>query len=269
LPDSGRLPMPQSQFPSKNQIKQWSKLQHKKYREQYGLFIAEGERCVGQILNNGIIDVECVILNEKSEETHLKGAVSDKTVVYTLPEKDLEELADTENPQGVIAICRIPKGRPDLKAAHLKDMIIATDAVQDPGNLGTIIRTAAWFGVAGLLCGRGTADPWNPKVVRSTAGATGAVPLWSGDLEHLFKQLEKNGWRILMLDGGKGSVPIHEITSRNQTVLVVGNEANGIRMDLLESGRKKVRIDGKSTAVESLNAAIALGIALYGLQVGR
>jgi len=258
--------MSHSQFPSKNQIKKWRKLQQKKYREQYGLFVAEGERCVRQILNNGMIDVESVILNEEFEGNLLKEAASNKTVVYTLPEKDIEELADTENPQGVIAICRIPEGRPFLKAVDLKDNIVATDAVQDPGNLGTIIRTAAWFGVAGLLCGRGTADPWNPKVVRSTAGATGSIPVWSGDLENLFKPLEKNGWRILMLDGGKGSVAIHEITSPNQIVLVVGNEANGIRKDLLGSGRKKVRIDGKSTAVESLNAAIALGIALYRLQ---
>lgn len=251
--------------PSRNQVKQWRKLQQKKYREEYGLFIAEGARCAGQILDNALIDVECVILSETLDDTSLAGKITNSTEAYSLPEKDFNELADTENPQGVIAVCHIPQSRPFQDLTGLQGMIVAADAVRDPGNLGTIIRTASWFGTAGLLCGSGTVDPWHPKVVRSTAGATGAVPVWSGNLEKLLQLLEEKGWRILLLDGGEGSVPISEFTSHKKNVLVVGNEANGIQPALLASGREKIRIEGNSTAVESLNAAIALGIGLYAL----
>jgi TrmH family RNA methyltransferase len=151
--------------------------------------------------------------------------------------------------------------------AARKGLIIATDAIQDPGNLGTIIRTASWFGVQGLLLGKGTVDHFHPKVVRSTAGATGSIPFIDRDLKELLPLFEGRGWRVVLLDTGAGSSPLRELKTRGKTIIVVGNEANGIDPLLYVNGRKRTRISSprKTESVESLNAAIATSIALYAL----
>jgi RNA methyltransferase, TrmH family len=240
------------------------KLTIRKHRERESLFLAEGERCVVQILERGLITIEEVIIADNytpSDEIQNSGIN-----ISVLSSDEFKSISNTETPQGIIALCRMP----DMFSIHdlpeMKGLLIALDALQDPGNLGTIIRTAAWFGASGILAGKGTADPWHPKVVRSTAGATGSIPLISGTLEKFFHELEHSGWEILLLDSGENSVSLHEARTAEKTVLVVGNEANGIDPKLLASGRKKIRIDGNPAAVESLNAAIAAGIAMYHLQ---
>ncbi len=223
--------------------------------------MAEGERCVEQILQNGIVFVEELVVEEGYDPSRI--ILGAGCPISRLGKPDFEELSDTDNPQGVMAICRIPDEIPPEKLAARSGVIVATDAIQDPGNLGTMIRTAAWFGAVGLMYGTGTVDPWHPKVVRSTAGATGTIPWLSDDLEGLFMQLEADGWRVLMLDGGEGSVPLPDVSKQQKTVLVVGNEANGINPELMTSTRQRVKIEGTAGTVESLNAAIALGIAMY------
>jgi RNA methyltransferase, TrmH family len=240
------------------------KLKQRKHRVKENLFTAEGERCVEQILNNGFITIEEVII---SDDFVLSGQLKQYSVKYSvLPHDEFETLVDTDNPQGVLALCHLPEKRIVEDILDKPGLIIALDAIQDPGNLGTIIRTAAWFDVAAILTGIGTADAWQPKVVRSTAGATGSITLIRGELENLFQKLEKAGWNVLLLDGGESSASVRKIQKYDKTILVIGNEANGINPDLLTSGRDKVRIDGNSQTVESLNAAIAAGIAMYHLQ---
>jgi RNA methyltransferase, TrmH family len=261
--------MPHRQSPSNNQVKKWRKLRQKKYREKTGLFLAEGERCVGQILSNGLLDVVNLILDEKFDNSGLfeNGSTGYREAldVYSLQESEFNGIADTENPQGIIAVCKIPDPVPLSYFADTPGLMVATDAIRDPGNMGTIIRTAVWFGAEAVICGKGSVDPWHPKVVRSTAGATGALPLVNGDLDNIFSQMEGIGWRTLLLDTGNDAVSLQEVEKRDRTVLVVGNEANGIQPSLLNSKRSKIRIEGKPGSVESLNAAIALGIALYEL----
>lgn len=138
-----------------------------------------------------------------------------------------------------------------------------TDAIQDPGNLGTIIRTAAWFGVSGIVFGEGCVDPFHPKVVRSTAGATGTVSFLKGNLEPLFRDLESSGWHVYLLDGSARAREIRTVRPGKKSILIAGNEANGIRPELFCSNRSPVRIGGDSATVESLNAAVALGISLF------
>jgi RNA methyltransferase, TrmH family len=240
------------------------KLKRRKYRVKENLFIAEGERCVEQILKNGFITIEEVII---SDNFKLSGQLIDFNVeISALPPDEFDALVDTDNPQGVLALCHLPEKGSVNDIVDKAGLIIALDTLQDPGNLGTIIRTAAWFDVTAILTGIGTADAWHPKVVRSTAGATGSIPLIRGDLEKLFQKLEKAGWNVFLLDGGENSANVRKIHKCDKTVLVIGNEANGINPDLLTSGRDKVRIDGNSQTVESLNAAIAAGIAMYHLQ---
>jgi len=244
---------------SNNQIKEWRKLLMGKYRKRTGLFLAEGLRSVEQILQNRLVDVKAVL-------TDGSGAIDQLSVdtipVFELSSDDFTSISDTETPQGVIAVCRMPDETSVEVIADYEGVIVALDAIQDPGNMGTIIRTAAWFGARAILFGTGCTDPFQPKVVRSTAGATGSIPYLKGDLESLFHDLESSGWQVFLLDSSDEASDLREIKPANKSILVAGNEANGISGELFAEGRKRVRIPGYSGVVESLNAAVACGIAL-------
>lgn len=249
---------------SNRQLTQWRKLLLRKHRKREGYFVAEGERCVEQILENGVIRVREILMMEGVTPSGLfsKSGIP----IYRVSRSDFTDISDTGNPQGVSALCEIPAEVALEDLGKKSGLLIATDGVQDPGNLGTMIRSAVWFGVGGFLSGTGTVDIWHPKVVRSSAGATGLLPVMYGDLEPALDRLSKMGWNIWLLDGGKSSTPLHKSNPEERCVIVVGNEANGIGPGLLEAhpGWSRKRIDGPgSEGVESLNAAIALGIALH------
>ncbi|MEQ9090851.1 MAG: RNA methyltransferase [Balneola sp.] len=248
---------------SNNQIKLLRKLGQKKYREKEGLFVVEGERAVEQVLENGILNVRDVFLEEGKAVSCQLTANS----FYELDSKVMAEVTDTENSQGILAICEIPKEVSIEELSNKEGLIIATDRIQDPGNLGTIVRTAAWFGASSILIGKGSVDLHHPKVVRSTAGATGVLPYRNSDLKQDLEVLEKEGWQVFLLDGNDGALPISKMSSTNKTVLIVGNEANGVDETLITPSRKRVMIPSAkdNRSVESLNAAIALSIALYQL----
>lgn len=246
---------------SNNQLKSWKKLQMGKYRKKTGLFLAEGIRCVEQIIENGIIQVQELIIQKgwNPEQFSVKTNVP----FYELEASDFESVSDTDSPQGIVAVCKIPDQTDVQSLASKSGIILATDAIQDPGNLGTIIRTACWFDVAGILIGTGTADPFHPKVVRSTAGATGVLPYLSGNLNELLESFEKESWTTFLLDAGKDSLNLDDRAPSTKSILVVGNEGNGISNELFGKGRHRSKIDGNSDQMESLNAAIACSIALY------
>lgn len=249
---------------SNNEIKLLRKLARKKYREKEQRFVVEGERAVEQVVENGLVEVETVFVSVGIAVSYQLSAIS-----VEIGEDVLAEVADTENPQGILAVCKMPGevGIDELK--NQEGVIVATDAIQDPGNMGTILRTAAWFGAKALIAGKGSVDVYNPKVVRSTAGATGSIPVLSGELEAILKELESSGWQVLLLDGGEESVKLRSVQPAKKTIIVVGNEGNGISRNLLDSDRQKVRIESApgQDKVESLNAAIAVSIALWGLKV--
>ncbi|MDZ7683189.1 MAG: TrmH family RNA methyltransferase [Fodinibius sp.] len=112
------------------------------------------------------------------------------------------EVSGYRYPQGVLAICRMPKEATVDTLVSQKGIIVALDAVQDPGNLGTIIRTATWFGACGIISGKGTVDLFHPKVVRATAGATGSLPFINSKLEDILPAFEQKGWPTYFLDAG-------------------------------------------------------------------
>lgn len=247
---------------SKNEIKLLRKLGQRKYREKERLFIAEGERAVQQILENRRVEVISVFI--KTGQADCLGQ-QDFGIQPTLMEDAVfDEIADTENPQGILALCRFPAESGLDSVSRENGIILATDAIQDPGNMGTIIRTAVWFGVKAILAGKGNVDVFHPKVVRSTAGATGSIPVISSNLEDDLSFLNEAGWEILLLHGGKHSLNLADIQPSPKTVIVVGNEANGVNETFTNTYRT-VKIKGNSESVESLNAAIAAGIALFKL----
>ena len=250
---------------SKNHIKNRKKLLMGKYRKKEQLFLAEGNRCVEQILENGAVEVIELLVEDGFDAANLNPP---SLPVYSLSSDDFNSLSDTETPQGVIAVCRIPPEADLRYLAEQRGLLVAFDEIQDPGNLGTMIRTASWFESTGLLIGEGTVDMFHPKVVRSTAGATGTIPYLKGDLIELLVNLEESGYRVFLLDASDASVELRNVNPEKdkKTVLVVGNEASGVQSKLFGNKRTAVKIEGKSNRVESLNAAVALSIGLYHFQ---
>lgn len=248
-------------------LKLLRKLNQKKYRQREQLFLVEGARGVQQILENGSLEVQEFFFDE-GQEYWLQQEWSphiQKKDASIIDGETFAEVSDTDNPQGIMALCKMPQETESEELAEASGVILAADAIQDPGNLGTIIRTASWFGVTALLSGKGTVDLFHPKVVRSTAGATGTVPYVNGDLAEILPVFEKAGWQVVLLDAGAGSKQLHEIGRHNKMIIVVGNEAHGINKSLITDTRSLARIPstGKDKNVESLNAAIATSIALY------
>lgn len=249
---------------SSRQLTLYRKLNARKYRIQEKMFLAEGERCVEQILENGKTEVIELILEQGYE---LPGyMVRYGKPSFELSKEDFMEIADTDNPQGVIALSRMPEEADPEKMMQKGGVILAVDAVQDPGNLGTILRTMSWFGAVGMIAGKGSVDVYHPKVVRSTAGSTGSLPVLSGDLMDLLPGFEKEGWEIILLDGSDEAEDIRKLAPHEKRIIVAGNEANGIQHDLLRSVGKRVMIPGKNDSVESLNVGIAVGVALFSLK---
>lgn len=254
---------------SNRQVTLLRKLNQKKYRQKEQLFLLEGERAVEQVLKNNRISVEALFFDQEQQYWHQQPwkVHSNRMNARTLPENIFAEVSDTDNPQGVLAMCQIPGEVSVNNLTESKGIIIALDAIQDPGNLGTIIRTAAWFGVSGVISGKGTVDLFHPKVVRGTAGATGVLPHMNGELLNIFPKLKDSGWSVFLLDAGADSIPLSEVTTFDKAVVVVGNEAHGVNPELVEGAGMKVQVPSPAPNpnVESLNAAIATSIALYDL----
>ena len=247
---------------SANQIKLLRKLSMRKHRYKEKLWVAEGMRCAEQILSNNRDVVLQIFLSTEISEP--PSFIPSSAKLYSLEPDLLDSLSDTETPQGILAICKMPEEvDPRHAAANRTGVIIALDAIQDPGNLGTIIRTASWFNVTAIIAGIGTTDPFHPKTVRSTAGATGIIPVLTGDLPEMLTLFHTHQWEISLLGSGKESEPIRQAIIADKQILVFGNEGNGISREIKNLGFPSIEIPGNNDNVESLNVAMACGISLY------
>jgi TrmH family RNA methyltransferase len=245
---------------SKNQITTYRKLAQRKYREKFRLYLAEGLRTILQLIRSDVVHIECIIIQEGIEIS----SDFDKTPIFIADKSTFSSLTDTEQSQGVLAVCRMMNEVSIHPFLDVEDgLILALDGLQDPGNLGTIIRTSAWFGATGLLLGSGTVDYYNPKVVRSTAGGLEVVPHLSCDLYLTLPELIQYGWEVVLLDMGNDAVSMIDWRPGKKVILVVGNEGAGVSDELRVLGHQKVCIDGHSDQVESLNAGIAAAIGLF------
>lgn len=180
------------------------------------------------------------------------------TPLFSISEKLASRLSDTEESQGIIAVLRMPQPEEDVEG----NLALALDGIQDPGNVGTIIRTAAWFGVKSMLLGEGTADPFAPKVIRATQGAIFSVGLEPGvDLARRIAKLRFAGWKVLATTLSNGATSIYETTFAPKTLLLFGSEAHGIRAGLLPLTDGEIIIPRYGEG-ESLNVAISAAIVL-------
>jgi RNA methyltransferase, TrmH family len=252
---------------SKAKLKLYTRLHQKKFRDQEGLFLAEGFRTVRELcLNLPGEEMLVALLVREGESEAARFAQSWKGKLFSITEKECSQLAETATPQGIFGVFR--QQRPVEPAAQAfpatsdKSLIVALDDVQDPGNAGTILRTAVWFGADSMICTTGTADRYNPKAVRSCAGSIYAIRHYGVDrLDLELLRLKKLGYCIICssLEGKD----FREFSSwPAKQVLVIGNEANGISEPVKALADRLVRIPhaGSSVQVESLNAAVSAAI---------
>jgi RNA methyltransferase, TrmH family len=235
------------------QVKQWKKLLTKKERDKSGEFLVEGFHLVEEALKQGEQIVEIIV----SEQVGLPPRWDvGSTPVTVVTEEISNSLSDTETPQGIYAVCRQLK----IEVEGAKSYLLI-DAVQDPGNLGTMIRTADAAGIDAVVVGRGSVDVYNGKVLRSAQGSHFHLPILRGDLHELIDTLKAQNIPVYGT-ALEGAAAYTNTSTGDSFALIVGNEGNGVNQDLLSktTANLYIPIYGKS---ESLNVAVATGILLY------
>lgn len=241
---------------SKNQIKYIHQLELKKFRKQEGLFIAEGHKVVGDLLRAGFKPRQIFAVQDWITDNSSQLSVLDSQLSEVILE-ELTRLSLLQHPQQVLALFPIPDEQtiPSPKNA----LSILLDNVQDPGNLGTIIRIADWFGIDTIYCSLGTVDAWNPKVVQATMGSIARVHIKYVDPQLLFDSLpDKFPVYGTFLDGDN----IYTQQLSQQGIIVMGNEGNGISDAVRSRVTHKLLIPDfhKGDTADSLNVAIATAI---------
>ena len=238
---------------SNPKIKKWAKLKQKKYRYQLNEFIVEGEHLVLEAIKAGV--TKEILIREGSLFPLEKIEVSDVTI-YTLKENLFSQIASTETPQPIMAIC-------EMKNIEIKNQnrLLLLDRVQDPGNLGTLLRSAVAFEFDGVILGDGCVDLYNEKVIRSTQGAIFKLAVKYQSLSETILDLKEKGVKIYgtSLQNGK---PLGEIKPTTQMAFILGNEGSGVSSELLSLTERNIFIE-MSENIESLNVSIAGSIIMY------
>lgn len=250
---------------SKGELRYCRSLSQKKVRQSERKFLLEGWRALKEVLNSAS-KVEMVALHPRFLEDPDYGRLISELESRGIPIKEADEIqlhqiADTVHAQGVIAVVQQKYDEFERIAFDRASIILAADAVSDPGNLGSIIRSSDWFNVDALLLGRGCVELYNEKVVRSTVGSIFHIPIVEGvELPSALKHLGGKGFSVVGFSGDGKMDYTERIVSR-KSVFVFGSEAHGISRDVKNSVDEVVRIPRYGKA-ESLNVGVACGIVL-------
>ena len=241
---------------SKNQIKYVHQLELKKFRKQEGLFIAEGHKVVGDLLHEGFMPRQIFATQEWiTDNPSLLPIINSQLIEVDLEE--LTRLSLLQHPQQVLALFPIPGEQTSFSSQNSLSLLL--DNVQDPGNLGTIIRIADWFGIDTIYCSIGTVDAWNPKVVQATMGSIARVHIIYVDPQQLFDCLPDD-FPVYgtFLEGD--NIYTQQLTQHG--IIVMGNEGNGISYAVRHRVTRKLLIPDfhKGDTADSLNVAIATAI---------
>jgi RNA methyltransferase, TrmH family len=237
---------------SKNKIKYIQSLHHKKQRNEDLLFIAEGEKIVNEIL---AVDPKLIHSIYATQEWVSNRKDMANLHCETIELFELEKISTLQTPNKVLAIIHFLKE--SLNPDTSKEWIVALDGIQDPGNLGAIIRICDWFGVKQLVCSEGTVDNYNTKVIQASMGSFLRVQVQYRNLIDFIKENSQLPVYAAVLNG----VAIQNITIATNGIIVIGNEGKGIDESLLDICSEKITIPAKGKA-ESLNASVATGIIL-------
>ncbi|MEK8132128.1 RNA methyltransferase [Paenibacillus filicis] len=250
-------------------VKQWAELQSRKGRDKSGRFIIEGLHLVEEALNSELVPPETVVYAEDRKAVCaplLARARAAGIECVAVAESVLAKCTDTLTPQPVFAVVpKLPWRLSDLMkpaaAGTASALVIAIDGMQDPGNLGTIIRSADAVGATGIVLGKGTVDLYNPKTVRSTMGSLFHLPIVSADLTECLPQAAEAGAQVIGTSL-QGAVPLYDCDLRPATWIVIGNEGQGVSEAVSERVGRHVLIPMQGRA-ESLNAAMAATVMLF------
>ena len=239
---------------SKGKIKLINSLKLRKYRKKHSLFVAEGKKIINDILETGIKANYITSYNSNFEEQ--------KTLNYEFclaSKLEIEKITNLKTPSDTIAVFEIPNYEFSFKSAE-NELIIFCNNIQNPGNLGTIIRTADWFGIKNIVCTKDTVDAFNPKVVQASMGAIGRVKVHYINAENFFNKLSKD---VIIYGTFLEGENIYETSLSKNGIIVIGNEGSGISESIENYISKKIHIpnysNNKSTS-ESLNVSIATAI---------
>ncbi|MFL9485145.1 TrmH family RNA methyltransferase [Chitinophagaceae bacterium LWZ2-11] len=239
---------------SKNEVKYIQSLCHKKQRQADSVFVVEGPKPVEEVLAADFKIKKIYAVPEWADKN------ADLTNVITITEDELQRISNQQSPNKVLAVVEQPilTGAPVFKG----NITLVLDGIQDPGNMGTIIRIADWFGINQIICSKDTVELYNPKVIQSTMGSFSRVKLWYTDLKETLAGAEVPVFGALLNGSG-----IYDQPKIKEGVLIIGNEGKGIREDVLKLITNPITIP-KMGGAESLNAAVATGIIVAYL-VGR
>jgi TrmH family RNA methyltransferase len=231
---------------SNNEIKHINSLKIKKYRNKYSEFIAEGKKVITELIQNGIICKKIYILDNDG------FYFPDEINIEVITLQDLKKISNQANPSSHFAIFEIPK----IKSIDIiQDWVIALDNIQDPGNLGTIIRIADWFGIKNVICSDNCVDIYNPKTIQASMASIANVNVIETNLIDFFQKHDDVPIMAAMLNGKN----IQSIKFPEKGIVLIGNEGKGISVELLEYIDTQITIP-KFGKAESLNAAVATSI---------
>ncbi|MBN1338246.1 MAG: RNA methyltransferase [Bacteroidales bacterium] len=244
---------------SKNQEKYIRSLQLTKYRKLHGFFVAETPKVVLDLLQSRFKTGQ-VFATEAFLQKNGRS-IPENCKVYPVSEKELQKISHLKVPQEVVALVQIPEQK-DIDPLHNEELTLVLDDIRDPGNMGTILRTAGWFGVRNVVCSVNSVDVYNPKVVQATMGSLARVNISYVPLKEFLKTVPAATPVFGCVLKGKN---IYESELSPKGYIVVGNEAHGISPELLPYLTCSISIPspaGIEKGVESLNAAIATAVVL-------
>lgn len=226
-------------------IKQFQSLKNKKFRQKYGLFVVEGFKSINEfVLHNW--PIQTVLINDILE---VPSYLTESGVqIEKVDGKILKSISNLSTAPGILAIAQMQKMNADLSS-----WVIALDCIQDPGNLGAIIRIADWYGISSILCSKDTADVYNPKVVQASMGSLCRVNI---EYANLNEKMKNQLIYAAVLDGEN----LRTKSNIRPGIILIGNEANGIRKETLENHNYETVSIPKEGIAESLNAAVSAGI---------
>jgi TrmH family RNA methyltransferase len=236
----------------KSKVKYIQTLGQKKFRDQEGLFIAEGPKIIADLLETPTAKIKAIYAVQDWIDEHKKlSATIEVTAIET---GDLEKISQLKTPNKVLAIVEYFQLPGEITTAN--KITLALDGIQDPGNLGTIIRIADWFGVEQIVCSNDSADVYNPKVVQSTMGSIARVKVYYTNLHEFLSGQSANVYATAL--NGKD---INSLDKLKEGIIVFGNESKGISNEIINLATHKITIPKKGKA-ESLNAGVAAGVVL-------
>jgi len=240
---------------SKTHSKYIQSLHHKKFRDAENRFIAEGSKVVPELIQSGkFICTEIFGLTEWLQPNEALIRKHYRGLLHEVALHELEKISALSTPNQVLAVFEKNKA-PHIDVQGKLNLVL--DDIQDPGNMGTIIRIADWFGIENIICSEHSADMYNPKVVQSTMGSIGRVNVLYTDLVEFLKKHSSVRKYAAALDG----TPVQQLKNIKEGLLVIGNESKGISQEIFAMATDKITIP-KIGQAESLNAAIATGIIL-------